>query len=220
MRTILLILENQLELNLTKTVLQKLGFQVLWLQKGDNFREKLSKNFPELVITSVLGSDSDFLSEFMKVRQARGTPRFLWVGAASSMDKLTAVQRQLIDENLPTPIQPDVLIQLVCRLFQLDEVEYLQMYRKLLMGQTTTVPVSGRPVPANAPKMTFVKGQADPFESPVRSAKYMDVVKKIEPKDKVFSLRELDKHQRGKPDGNTEDLLQKKRSFVKALLKK
>ncbi len=220
MRNILLILENQLEFDLTKTVLQKLGFQVVWLQKGDNSREKLSKNFPELVITSVLGSDADFLSEFIKVRQARGTPKFIWVGAASRLDKLTTVQRQLIDANLPTPIQPDVLIQSVCRLFQLDEAEYLQTYRKLLMGHSTTSSKTASASTAPAAKHTFVKGIADPFEDSARTSKYKDLAKKIEPQDKVFSMRELDKSLREDPGGNTTDLLQKKRAFVKALLKK
>lgn len=214
MRNILLILENSLELNLTKTVLQKLGFQVLWLQRGADMHQKLSQNFPDLVITSVLGTQDEFLNEFIQVRQKRGIPRFIWVGPTSRLDRLKTAQRQLIDSNLPTPIQPDVLIEQVCELFELDVKEYLQKYRSLMTSHQpakNTVHITG----GKTPPMTN-------FDDPERAKKYQDFLKNVPKLDKTFSLKEIDKKIRaeGEPQGNSQDLLEKKRAFVKSLLKK
>lgn len=210
MRNILLILENSLEFNLTKTVLQKLGFQVLWIQKGIDMNEKLQKNFPDLVITSVLGTQDQFLNEFVKVREKRGTPHFIWVGPASRLDRLKTAQRQLIDANLPTPIQPDLLIQQVCELFDLDAGEYLQKYRSMLSGgRSDIVRVVG---PVNSKELIV---------DPVRAEKYSKYVENIPKQDRVFSLKEIDKRLRdNQPEGNSVDLFEKKKSFIKALLKK
>lgn len=210
MRNILLILENSLELNLTKTVLQRLGFHVIWLQKGQNMHEKLSQNFPDLVITSVLGSQDEFLNEFIKVRQKRGTPQFIWVGASSRLDKLKTVQRQLIDANLPTPIQPDILIQTVCKLFQMDPGEYLQKYRSMLSSHNND--------------MIKVSGSLKNFDSvsdPERAEKYKKFLDKVPKLDRVFSLKEIDQRlKKNDVQGNTPDLFEKKKNFIKALFKK
>jgi CheY-like chemotaxis protein len=209
MKNILLILENKLEFNLTKTVLQKLGFNVLSLQMGTNMHEALTKSFPDLVVTSVLGTQDEFLNEFIQVRQKRGTPKFIWVGPVSRLDKLKTNQRQLIDASLSTPIQPDVLIQIVCKLFELDPVEYLQKYRSMMgMGGQDVIKVSGQiAVPTSA---------ADP----IRAEKYKKLAQNTPKLDKVFSVKDLDKHMRkDEATENTVDQLEKKRKFVKALLK-
>lgn len=210
MRNILLILENNLEFNLTKTVLQKLGFQVLWIQKGVDMNDRLQKNFPDLVITSVLGTQDQFLNEFVKVREKRGTPHFIWVGPASRLDRLKTAQRQLIDANLPTPIQPDLLIQQVCQLFELNAAEYLQRYRSMLAGtKSDIVRVTGS---VNAKELIV---------DPVRAEKYSQFVANIPKQDRVFSLKEIDKRMRGdQPSANSVDLFEKKKNFIKALFKK
>ena len=173
--------------------------------------EKLSQNFPDLVITSVLGSQDEFLNEFIKVRQKRGTPQFIWVGASSKLDKLKTVQRQLIDANLPTPIQPDILIQTVCKLFQMDPGEYLQKYRSMLSGHNSNdmIKVTGS-----------VKG-LESFSDPIRADKYKKFLDTVPKLDRVFSLKEIDKHLRSdEAVANTPDLFEKKKNFIKALFKK
>jgi DNA-binding NtrC family response regulator len=211
MRNILLILENSLEFDLTKTVLQRLGFNVFWIQKGVDMHEKLSKNFPDLVITSVLGTQDEFLNEFLKVRVKRGTPQFIWVGPTSRLDKLTPAQRKLIDANLPTPIQPDLLIQNVCRLFQVDAVDYLKRYREMMLGANNNDLI----------KVTGAIATPTSISDPVRSTKYKAFLENVPKLDRVFSLREIDKRLlSSETKGNTQDLLEKKKSFIKALFKK
>jgi CheY-like chemotaxis protein len=223
MRNILLILENTIEFDLTKTVLQKLGFNVMWIQKGQDMHDKLSKNFPDLVITSVLGTDDEFLSEFTKVREKRGTPQFILVGPTSRLEKLKSSQRRLIDAHLQTPIQPDQLIQSVCLLFGLEAPEYLQKYRSMLTGAMTGKSVekikgSGS---AKASDTIFVHGVSEPFYDSSRSKKYQSHADKIEKQDRVFSLREIDKRLKtSEATGNTPDLFEKKKNFIRALFKK
>ncbi len=175
---------------------------------------RLAKNFPDMVITSVLGSQDEFLNEFIQVRQKRGIPRFIWVGATSRLDKLKAAQRQLIDATLSTPIQPDVLIQNVCQLFELDPADYLQKYRTLMSGGLSgageeRVKVSGKvTVPTSA-------------NDPVRAQKYKDFLQNVPALDTVFSTKSLERPwSKEAAEGNTPDLLEKKKKFVKALLKK
>lgn len=211
MRNILLILENSLEFNLTKAVLQKLGFNILSLQKGADMHQLLAKSFPDLVITSVLGSQDEFLNDFVQIRQKRGTPKFIWVGPVARLDKLKTAQRQLIDASLSTPIQPDVLIQSVCHLFELDAAEYLQKYRALM---NTTAAGS------DLIKVTGSIAVPTTASDPVRAEKYNQILKNIPKVDKVFSTKDLDKHTlKDEAAGNTVDLLEKKKKFVKALLK-
>jgi CheY-like chemotaxis protein len=213
MRNILLILENNLEFNLTRTVLQKLGFNILSIQKGADMHERLAKSFPDLVITSVLGSQDEFLNDFIRLRQKRGTPKFIWVGPTSRLDKLKPAQRQLIDANLSTPIQPDVLIQNVCQLFDLDVAEYLQKYRSLMSGSMTGVGQDFIRVSGNVAVPTSAS-------DPVRAEKYKDFLKNVPKIDKVFSAKDLDKHShKEETTGNTVDLLEKKKKFMKALIK-
>jgi CheY-like chemotaxis protein len=213
MRNILLILENNLEFNLTRTVLQKLGFNVLSIQKGADMHERLAKSFPDLVITSVLGSQDEFLNDFIQVRQKKGTPKFIWVEHTSSLDKLKTAQRQLVDASLSTPIQPDVLIQNVCQLFDLDVAEYLQKYRALMNGSVNVVGQDDIRVSGSV---------AIPISSsdPIRGEKYKDFLKNVPKMDKVFSAKDLDKYSnQEETTGNAADLLEKKKKFVKALIK-
>ena len=147
------------------------------------------------------------------MRQKRGTPKFIWVGSTSRLDKLKTAQRQLIDANLSTPIQPDVLIQNVCQLFELDVAEYLQKYRSMMSGSM------------NAVGQEFIRvsgGVAIPTSAsdPIRAEKYKDFLKNVPKLDKVFSAKDLDKHShKEEVTGNTVDLLEKKKKFVKALIK-
>ena len=213
MRNILLILENNLEFNLTRTVLQKLGFNILSIQKGADMHERLAKSFPDLVITSVLGTQDEFLNDFIQVRQKRGTPKFIWVGPTSRLDKLKTAQRQLIDASLSTPIQPDVLIQNVCQLFELDAAEYLQKYRALMSGAASGIGPDFIKVTGNVTIPTSTK-------DPVRAEKYKNFVQNVPKLDKVFSVKDLDKHShKEEAKGNTVDLLEKKKKFIKALIK-
>lgn len=206
MQTILLILENSIEFDLTKTVLVKLGFNVLSLQKGADMHLKLKENFPEVVITSVLGKQDTMLEEFINIRAKRGIPKFIWVGAESRLKKLNEVQLKLIDATLPTPVQPEVLIEKVCGLLNIPAEQLIETYRKLLMGSTQNAKPSGSSILIHDEK---------------RAASYAKITEKIEKQDKVFTGKDLDRFS-GKNDGagNTEDLLGKKREFVKALFKK
>jgi len=211
MRNILLILDNKLEFNLTKTVLHKLGFNVLSIQKGADMHERLAKSYPDLVITSVLGTQDEFLKDFIKKKKKRGIPKFIWVGAPSRLDKLKSSQMQLIDASLTTPIQPDVLIQSVCQLFELDAGEYLQRYRALMTSGGTSQDMI---------KLTGGVTVPTSLADPARAEKYKNYLKNVPQLDKVFSLKEIDKNLRTEEaKANTMDLLDKKKKFMKALLK-
>jgi DNA-binding NtrC family response regulator len=205
MPTILLILENAIEYDLTKTVLVKLGFNVLSLQKGAEMRDKLKEHFPEVVITSVLGKQDAGIEEFVNIRSKRGTPKFIWVGAESRLKKLNEVQLKLIDATLSTPVQPEALIEKVCGLLNMPSQQLIDTYRKLLVGGT----------PARPP------GQSAMIKDEKRAASYAKIAAGIPVQDKVFTAKDLDRFS-GKDDGdkNTETLLNKKRQFVRAMFKK
>lgn len=205
MPTILLILENAIEYDLTKTVLVKLGFNVLSLQKGAEMRDKLKSHFPEVVITSVVGKQDAGIEEFIDIRAKRGTPKFIWVGAESRLKKLNETQLKLIDATLATPVQPEALIEKVCGLLNMPAQQLIETYRKLLVGSSSSKTQSNSPL----------------IRDEKRAASYAKIADGIEKQDKVFTAKDLDRFTDKKDGGaNTEDLLNKKRQFVRAMFKK
>jgi DNA-binding NtrC family response regulator len=204
MRNILLILENAIEFDLTKTVLVKLGFNVLSLQKGADMHVKLKENFPEVVITSILGKQDVMLEEFINIRAKRGVPKFIWVGAESRVKKLNDVQLKLIDATLSTPVQPEALIEKVCGLLNMPAEELIETYRRLLVGSS--------PIQRSMGSSSLIHDEK-------RALNYAKIASGIE--KQVFTAKDLDRFSsRTDGEGNTEDLLKKKRQFVKAMFKK
>lgn len=201
MKNILLILDNALEFDLARTILFKLGFNVLSLKKGDDIRSRLKENFPELVITSIVGSQDEMLQEFIKIRDKMGVPKFIWVGQVSKVKDFSEVQKKVIDSTLARPLQPEQLIGAVCGLLDLPSEQHIAKYRFLVAGKGSQQPVSK-------------------IIDPVRAAAYAEKIKKIESKDKVFSLKELSSRNDLKAGiENTPELGIQKKEFIKKLLK-
>lgn len=205
MKNILLIIENSLEFDLTRTVLFRLGFNILSLQKGADMHTRLQENVPDLVITSVLGADDEILQAFIDVRAKHGTPKFLWVGPVYKVKALNDTQKQLIDDTMSTPIQPEVLITKVCDLLALPSQKMIDAYHKLLSGSFKL---------PEQPKSKLI-------HDPARAEKYAAIARKIEKYNRVFKSETLDKFTTPEgAGGNTEDLLNKKQQFVKTIFKK
>lgn len=204
MKNILLILENAIEYDLARTVLVKLGFNVLSLQKGSDMHTRLQDHFPDVVVTSVLGKQDSLLEEFITLRAKRGAPQFIWVGAESRLKKLNETQLKLIDERLPTPIQPEMLIEKICVLTGLKANELIETYRTLIKGSLS------------AAKTT----SSARFNDEKRAENYARIVSKIEKQDKVFTVKDLERL--GGPGGveNSVDLHEKKKTFIRTLFKK
>lgn len=205
MKNILLILDNTLEFDLTRTILFKLGFNILSIKKGADMHARLQENFPDLVITSVLGTQDDMLTEFTKIRENRGIPKFIWVGPDTKMKKLSGVQMKVIDATLSRPIQPEQLIRTACELLGLVADKYIDRYRGLLSDSLASPSPSSSSI----------------IQDPVRAAAYGKVVQKVENIDKTFSLKEI-AHRNDKKAGleNTAELGAQKKEFLKALFKK
>jgi len=221
MHTILLILDNAIEFDLTRTVLTKLGFNVLSLQRGADMHSKLKEHFPDVVITSVLGKQDTLLKEFIDIRSKRGTPKFIWVGAESRGKKLNEIQLKLIDATLDTPVQPEELIEKVCLAVGLLPQTMIDTYRKLLQGSMAGQTGAPKAQPAsNRPSPIKSTGTAN-FRDEKRAATYSQIVSKIEKQDKVFTGRDLDRfNTKAAGDENTLSLHEQKKSFIKALFKK
>lgn len=202
MKNVLLILDNALEFDLTRTILFKLGFNILSIKRGADMHQRLKENFPDLVITSVLGTQDEMLTEFLKIREKRGIPKFIWVGPDTKMKKLSDVQMKVIDATLPRPLQPEQLIRTACDLLGLSADKHVATYHGLVSESMTT------PVPSK-------------INDPVRAAAYSQMVKKTENLDKTFSLKEVDVHNDITAGAeNTEQLNSKKKEFLKTLFKK
>lgn len=204
MKNVLLILDNALEFDLTRTILVKLGFNILSIKRGDDMHKRLKENFPDLVITSVVGNQDEFLTEFIKIREKRGIPKFIWVGPDTKMKKLSDVQMKVIDSTLARPLQPEQLIRNVCDLLDLSAETHVAAYRGLV-SDTLQTP---------APK-------ANKIHDPARAAAYAQIVKKTENLDKTFSLKEVAGHNDVTAGvENTDQQTNKKKEFLKSLFKK
>jgi DNA-binding NtrC family response regulator len=207
MKNVLLILDSPIEFDLTRTILFKLGFNILSLKKGSDMYARFREYFPDIVITSVLGTQDEMLVEFVKIREKRGIPKFIWVGSDSRMKKLSDIQLKVIDANLTRPLQPEQLIRTVCTLLELPADELVAKYFGLLSGSMTE-PNQGN---------VIVSGEkAETVES-----RYNVHVQNVEHQDKVFTAKDLMQHNTATAgDGNTEELLNKKKEFLKSLFKK
>jgi CheY-like chemotaxis protein len=202
-KNILLILDNALEFDVTRTILFKLGFNILSIKKGADMHARLKENFPDLVITSVLGTQDEMLTEFTKIREKRGIPKFIWVGPDTKMKKLSDVQKKVVDATLSRPVQPEQLIRTACDLLGLPADKHIHLYRGLVADSLKA--------PATSSKI----------HDPARAVAYGKVVQKIENIDKTFSLKEV-AHRNDKTAGleNTEELGAQKKAFLKSLFKK
>lgn len=203
MKNVLLILDNALEFDLTRTILVKLGFNILSIKKGADMHARLKENFPDLVITSVVGNQDEILMEFLKIRENRGIPKFIWVGPDTKMKKLSDVQMKVIDSTLSRPLQPEQLIKNVCELLGLSVEKHVAVYR----GLTTES--------LKAPE------KPNQIHDPVRAAAYSKFVKNTEDMDKTFSLKQVIGHNDVTAGlENTEEQTKKKKEFLKTLFKK
>ncbi len=203
MKNVLLILDNALEFDLTRTILVKLGFNILSIKKGADMHARLKENFPDLVITSVVGNQDQILTEFIKIRENRGIPKFIWVGPDTKMKKLSEVQMKVIDSTLARPLQPEQLIKNVCELLGLSVEKHVAAYRGLTANTLQT--------PAAPNKIN----------DPVRAAAYAEFVKKTEDLDKTFSLKEVAGHNDITAGvENTDQQTNRKKEFLKNLFKK
>lgn len=202
-KNVLLILDNALEFDLTRTILFKLGFNILSLKKGADMHARLKENFPDLVITSVLGTQDEMLTEFVKIREKRGIPKFIWVGPDTKMKKLSDVQMKVIDATLPRPLQPEQLIRTACELLGLSADKHVDTYHGLVSDSLTSSSTSSK------------------IKDPARAAAYGQVIKKTENLDKTFSLKEV-ANRNDKTAGveNTSELGAQKKAFLKSLFKK
>lgn len=203
MKNILLILDNSVEYDFTKTILTKLGFNVMSMLKGADMRSKFRDAFPDLVITSVLGSEQQALDEFAAIRAKRGIPKFIWVGPVSKLSGLSEVQKKLIDQSMPSPIQPEKLVGIICSLLEIPEDELLKKYHDLY-----TKSFKG------------MNKQGQKTEKSERLTKYDEILANVEMQDKVFSAKELRAHNDDKAGQlNTTELLEQKKAFVKKMFK-
>ncbi len=204
LKNVLLILDNSLEFDFAKTILSKLGFNVLYVQEGVDLSARLLENFPDLVITSVVGNQDRTLQEFMKIRDAKGIPKFIWVGPDLKMRQLSAAQLKVIDATLQRPLQPELLIRCVCDLLDLQPEPHVKNYRSF---SSENIYVSGD-----------VKTDS---RAHLKASKYDSHLAKIERVDKVFSLKELSKRNEATAGSeNSPELSLQKKDFLKKLFKK
>lgn len=202
MKNVLLILDNALEFDLTRTILVKLGFNILSIKKGADMHARLKENFPDLVITSVVGNQDEILVEFMKIREKRGIPKFIWVGPDTKMKKLSDVQMKVIDSTLARPLQPEQLIKNVCELLDLSVEKHVAAYHGLTAD-------------------TLKPAEKSKIHDPERAAAYAKIAETIEDLDKTFSLKQVANHNDVTAGvENTEQQASKKKEFLRTLFKK
>jgi DNA-binding NtrC family response regulator len=203
MKNILLVFEHSIEFDFIRVVLTTLGFNAFSLHKSSEVRSKIKQNAPELIMTSTLAGKGEILNELLQRRETTGLPKVVWVGSPQQHRKLTSSQLPLIDAVLFTPIQPEKLITIVCELTNIPVKEILQKYQD--------IQAKG----AEKKKDVFVVSDQE------RSDRYTEFVKGVETKDRVLSMKDLLKAQPDLQDrANSQELLDKKKDFVKALFGK
>jgi hypothetical protein len=203
MKNILLVFEHSIEFDFIRVVLSTLGFNAFSLHKNQEVRRKIKESPPELIMTSILAGKDETLRDLLRRREATGLPRVVWVGSPQQHKKLTPSQVLLVDATLFTPIQPEKLITIVCELTNIPVKEILQKYHD--------IQIKG----PDKKKDVFVVSDQE------RSDRYTEFVKGIESKDRVLSMKDLLKAQPEIQDrANSQDLLEKKKDFVKALFGK
>jgi DNA-binding NtrC family response regulator len=205
MKNILLVFEHSIEFDFIRVVLTTLGFNTFSLHKNPEVRSKIKKSSPDLVLTSILATKDDILKELLERRAETGLPKFVWVGTQQQYKKLSPAQMQVIDGTLPTPIQPDKLIMIVCELLNIPSKDLIKKYHEI---QTKSAQ------PDVKQGMIFVSDKE-------RRNRYAEALTRVESLDRVLSLKEITKGQPNQTEkANSIDLLEKKKDFVKALFGK
>lgn len=199
MHSILLNIENAVEYNFVQTLLTRVGFNILAIRKGADMKNILENNFPEVVITSRMGREQNTLHELMKIKESRGVPKFIWLGAPSQFNKLNHDQKEMIDGMVSTPIQPERLIETICQMIGVDVGHFKDRYRDLYKKEVGT------------------KYRLELSDEKKRS--YDNFLQNTEKQEDTLDVKSLSRASKGRGEANTEDLLQLKKEFVKKLIK-
>lgn len=203
MKNILLVFQHSVEFDFIRVILTNLGFNAISLHKSIENRTKLKDQPPDLVITGSLTTKDETLVDLIQTRQASGKPKFIWVAPPQEFKKISKAQSQLVDFMLPTPIQPNKLIEATCQLLDVSAHEYLQKYQEL---QSKSSPQK------NSDRIVVTDKE--------RKQRYDDVVMNVKNMDRVLNLREVNKRRQPNPQENSPELLEKKKVFLKALFGK
>lgn len=203
MKNILLVFQHSVEFDFIRVILTTLGFNAISLHKSAENRTKLKGQPPDLVITASLTTKDETLVDLIQTRQSSGKPKFIWVASPQEFKKISKAQSQLVDFMLPTPIQPNKLIEATCKLLDVSAQEYVQKYQELQ---------AKAPTQKSSDRILVTDKE--------RKQRYDEVLTHVKSMDRVLNLREVNKRKQPNPQENSPELLEKKKVFLKALFGK
>ncbi len=127
---ILLVLEEYQDLTEVQSLLMKYGWDVKSVKRDFLVKEEVFTFRPELIIASGKGRVIDGISLAKNLERKDGNPKF-----ALYLDRqqvLNQTRQELgVDEIIPKPFEPLILLKMVCELTGVDEKVILEKYKKL-----------------------------------------------------------------------------------------
>jgi DNA-binding response OmpR family regulator len=232
---ILLIFDEAQEMNITRTYLQKSGFDCDGMTTELGLAEKILLMRPDLICISVNGIRMNENSLITKLRQAmKFNGKIIFVKKHAEQEGNLETEK-LVDAIIAYPPEPLLFIEQICILHQEKSHQYLEKYlRSYLPNQASEVEIAGAknelaPVSYAALKSLF-KSPSDPKEKQKRDKRNQDFLK--DPLKKEFVVKSTSTFKRDNvksmwqamtKDWSVAELEQQnilKMQFAKALLKK
>jgi len=248
MAKLMLVIDDYKELTYAERLLKRMGFDVMSFNRESSVGDALLSFFPDLLIASYKGQSIDGLRLATKQKRQAPNSKVLLLLQQGQSPQLTPEQRSKIDALIDLPLQPHDVLFVIAQLLRLNAETLLDKFEKLTRAQTAEkgdeililkndergAPrldrrvVSGGEIKREENQMVQ-SGARDAVvaEKTERERGYDLILAALkEPVDKVIPharitkhIDELTKATLGEAD-SLRELQEKKREFVRALMKK
>jgi CheY-like chemotaxis protein len=136
MAKILLVIDDYNELLYIETLLKRMGFDVLALNKDANVADSVLGFFPELVLATLKGPMVDGVKVSVRVKKQAPGAKVVLLYPENQSPQLTSEQKSKVDALIETPVQPQDTLLIMAQLLKMDGEALIEKFEKLSKART------------------------------------------------------------------------------------
>lgn len=127
----MLVIDDFNELEFIETLLKRMGFDVLSLNRDAGFGDKALGFFPALVISTLKGPMVDGVKVSNVIKKQAPNTKMVVLYSKGTTPNLTNEQKSKIDALIETPVQPQDTLLIIAQLLKSDAAALLDKFDKL-----------------------------------------------------------------------------------------
>ncbi len=131
MAKVMLVIDDYNELEFIETLLKRVGFDVLSLNKDASVADTLLGFFPALVVATLKGPLIDGLKTAALAKKQAPSTKVMLLYGKGAVPQLTGEQKTKIDALIEAPVQPQDTLLIIAQLLRMDAPALLDKFEKL-----------------------------------------------------------------------------------------